>query len=300
MFTSSYIQAYKCGYLLPLRDSLLRELGSCTLCPRHCQVNRLEGEKGICKTGRQAMVSSYHPHFGEERCLVGRNGSGTIFFTNCNLLCSFCQNYSISHQGNGEEVTDEELAAMMLHLQKQGCHNINFVTPSHVIPQIVSAVAIACEQGLNIPLVYNSGGYDSVESIQMLEGIIDIYMPDLKFSDPVIARETCNAPDYFEVAKKAIREMHRQVGDLKMNSQGIATRGLLVRHLVMPEDAAGTGKIMEFLANEISKDTFVNIMDQYYPCGETWKKCKLGRAITYQEYLKAMNIASSAGLSRFG
>ncbi|MBE0653098.1 MAG: radical SAM protein [Bacteroidales bacterium] len=246
------------------------------------------------------MVSSYHPHFGEEGCLVGRNGSGTIFFTNCNLLCSFCQNYSISHQGNGEEVTDEELAAMMLHLQKQGCHNINFVTPSHVIPQIVSAVAIACEQGLNIPMVYNSGGYDSVESIQMLEGIIDIYMPDLKFSDPVIARETCNAPDYFDVAKKAIREMHRQVGDLKMNSQGIATRGLLVRHLVMPEDSAGTEKIMEFLANEISKDTFVNIMDQYYPCGETWKECRLGRAITCQEYLKAMNIASSAGLSRFG
>lgn len=294
-----YQKQYTSKKLKKARESLLNSLESCTLCPRNCRVNRLEGEKGICKTGRKAMVSSYSPHFGEERCLVGTYGSGTIFFTNCNLLCNFCQNYEISHLGRGFEVSDEELAIMMLDLQKRGCHNINFVTPSHVIPQIVSAVEIACERGLHVPLVYNSGGYDNIGSLKLLEGIIDIYMPDLKFSNPDIAKECCDAPDYFEVAKKAIKEMHRQVGDLKMDSNGLAYRGLLIRHLLMPEDIAGIEKIMEFLAEEISRVTFINIMSQYYPCGEVEPGSILNSSISYRELKSAHSIARSKGLHRF-
>jgi len=262
-------------------------------------VNRLEGEKGVCKTGRRAMVSSYSPHFGEESCLVGTYGSGTIFFTNCNLLCNFCQNYEISHLGRGFEVSDEELAIIMLDLQKRGCHNINFVTPSHVIPQIVSAVEIAFERGLHLPIVYNSGGYDSVGSLKQLEGIVDIYMPDLKFSNPDIAKECCDAPDYFEVAKKAIKEMHRQVGDLEMDEKGIAFHGLLIRHLLMPGDVAGIEKIIEFLAEKISRDTYINIMSQYYPCGEVEPGSILNTSITHQDLQSALHIARLKGLYRF-
>lgn len=294
-----YLQTLSSGRLSQLSESLLKELACCQLCPRNCQVNRLEGETGTCNTGSYAMVSSYNAHFGEESCLVGSHGSGTIFFTNCNLLCNFCQNYEISHLGYGTDVSGTELAAMMLELQSKGCHNINFVTPSHVIPQIVAAVEIACKKGLKIPLVYNSGGYDSVDSLSYLDGIIDIYMPDFKFSRTDTASSTCDASDYFEVAKKAIKEMHRQAGDLEVNKKGIAIRGLLVRHLVMPENAAGTEKIMEFLAEEISNDTYINIMDQYYPCGRIDPASTLNRSINSKEYKQALNLARSRGLHRF-
>ena len=210
----AYIETYKKGILKDRAIELNEALKCCNLCPRQCSVDRLSGETGTCKTGEFAMVSSYSPHFGEEAPLVGNHGSGTIFFTHCNLLCSFCQNFDISHEGRGRNVSDRELADMMLSLQALGCHNINFVTPSHVVPQILSALIPAIEAGLNIPLVYNSGGYDLPETLQSLEGIIDIYMPDFKFWDPTPAEATCDAPDYPEAAKKAIKEMHRQTGDL--------------------------------------------------------------------------------------
>jgi len=279
-----------------MKETLYGRLENCDICPRNCLVNRMADKKGICRTGKKAMVSSYGPHYGEEDCLVGRGGSGTIFFTHCNLLCNFCQNYDISHLGHGEEVSDAQLAEIMLKLQEQGCSNINLVTPTHVVPQIVSAVQIACKHGLNIPMVYNSGGYDKVESLRLLEGIIDIYMPDFKFSNPQIADETCNAPDYFDIAKQAIAEMHRQVGDLKIDSNGLAWGGLLIRHLVMPGNTAGTEKIMEFIATEISENAFINIMAQYRPCGVTKPGSMLDRPVSRDEFREAREIARSKGL----
>ncbi len=231
----SYLKACENGTLKEKINLIYALLEKCSLCPRSCGVNRLEDEKGVCKTGRKAMVSSCNAHFGEEAPLVGKNGSGTIFFTNCSLLCNFCQNYEISHFGHGYEVTDEELAKMMISLQNKGCHNINFVTPSHVVPQILSALELAVKKGLNVPLIYNSGGYDNVETLKLLEGIFDIYMPDFKFWDSKIAERTCHAPDYPEVARKVFLEMHRQVGDLVIDKNGIAKSGLLVRHLVLPK-----------------------------------------------------------------
>ncbi len=294
----SYRSAYESGKLDEVSGELYSRMESCTLCPRNCNVNRLDGETGICNTGSKAMVSSYGPHFGEEDVLVGTYGSGTIFFTNCNLLCNFCQNYDISHLGKGREVNNKEIADMMLELQNRACHNINFVTPSHVIPQIAEAVNIAAERGLNIPLVYNSGGYDSVDSLKLLDGIIDIYMPDFKFSDPDIAETTCDARDYFEIAKKAIKEMHRQVGDLKIDDNGLAYQGLIIRHLLMPEDSAGTEEIMGYMAGEISKNSYINIMDQYYPHGQVEPGSGIDRPITYGEDRRARKIAREKGLER--
>ncbi len=271
-------------------------LGQCLLCPRKCGVNRLEDEKGICKTGKKAMVSSYNAHFGEEIPLVGDNGSGTIFFTNCNLLCSFCQNYDISHEGHGREVTDEELAEMMIILQNKGCHNINFVTPSHVVPQILSALELAIEMGLNVPLIFNTGGYDNVKTLKLLEGVLDIYMPDFKFWDPVIAERTCNAPDYPEIARKAVLEMHHQVGDLKIDNNGIAIRGLLIRHLVLPKGLAGTKEIARFIIKEISPNTYVNIMPQYRPCGKAYEIEEFSNFLTQKEYNDAVESAKEESL----
>lgn len=278
---------------------LIKLLEDCTLCPRKCHVNRLEDEIGTCKTGRRAMVSSYSPHFGEESPLVGKHGSGTIFFTNCSLNCIFCQNYDISHLGAGEEVSSSTLARMMISLQNMGCHNINLVTPSHVTAQIVSALIIAIEHGLDIPLVYNSSGYDNTEALQLLDGIIDIYMPDFKFASEHIAGITCDAPDYLDVSKKALKEMHRQVGDLKTDKNGIAERGLMVRHLVMPNDAAGTEELMNYISKEVSLNTYLNIMDQYRPCGEAYKLQNLSRSITNTEFQAAINAAKKAGITRF-
>ncbi len=273
-------------------------LKECTLCPRNCKVNRLEGEKGICKTGILPFISSYNPHFGEERPLVGRHGSGTIFMTRCNLLCIFCQNYTISHLGEGDEITLEEFSNIMLYLQNLGCHNVNFVTPTHQVPQILGAIEIAIDKGLRIPLVYNSGGYESVETLKILEGIFDIYMPDFKYSGPEPALRYSKAKNYPETAKAAIKEMHRQVGDLIINERGIALRGLLVRHLILPEGLAGTREVVRFLAEEISKNTYLNVMDQYHPCYKAFENPTLNRRITGKEFSDAVRMAIEAGLRR--
>lgn len=276
----------------------MKRLTDCHLCPRQCAVDRTSGETGYCQTGSKAVVAGFDAHFGEEAPLVGERGSGTIFFTHCNLLCNFCQNYDISHQGVGQSVSDHRLADMMLSLQSSGCHNINFVTPSHVVPQILSALSIAAEKGLKIPLVYNSSGYDALETLQILDGVIDIYMPDYKFWDSEVADQTCQAPDYPDIAKTAVIEMHRQVGDLSMDENGIAISGLLVRHLVMPRNIANTENIMTFIAGQISSDTYVNIMPQYRPCGKASQIEALNRTITTKEYEKALNAARDAGIRR--
>ncbi len=298
MFIPSYIEAHRTGKLAESIKKAYKILENCRLCPRECEVNRLEDEKGICRTSRSAMVSSFNPHFGEEDPLVGANGSGTIFMTNCNLLCVFCQNWEISHLGQGSEVTSKTLAGMMLNLQRQGCHNINFVTPTHVVPQILDALPYAIEDGLNVPLVYNTGGYDAVESLKLLEGIFDIYMPDFKFWDPEMARKHLKAPDYPERAREALKEMHRQAGDLTLDENGIALRGILLRHLVMPGGVAGTRDIMRFIAKEISPNTYVNIMDQYRPYGHAYKYPPLDRGITHDEYEEALRAAREEGITR--
>ncbi len=297
---------YKPVYLEAARNGVLREririagemLHECTLCPRNCRVNRRENEMGTCNTGYQAVVSSYSPHFGEESPLVGFRGSGTIFFTHCNLLCIFCQNFDISHDGIGQEVTSEDLANFMVHLQDIGCHNINFVTPSHVVAQILSALEIAINSGLQVPLVFNTSAYDTVETLKLLDGIVDIYMPDFKFWDQETARQLCTAQDYPERARMAVKEMHRQVGDLQINDLGIAERGLLVRHLVMPDKLAGTGEVMHFLASEISANTYVNIMPQYRPCGSAFTVGRIARSITREEYYEALDAARKEGITR--
>lgn len=294
----SYLKLYRSGELSGRVEKLLGLLASCRLCPRKCGVNRLEGETGFCETGRKARVASYNAHFGEEDPLVGRYGSGTIFLSSCNLRCSFCQNYDISQAAGGMEVEPGELAAMMCRLAEAGCHNINFVTPTHVVPQIVEALVPAVEQGLSVPLVYNSGGYDSVETVALLEGIFDIYMPDFKFWDNHQAERFCHAADYREAAVNSITEMHRQVGDLQVDDEGIATRGLLVRHLVMPNQVAGTEKIMAFLSDRISKNTYVNVMDQYRPCGTAEKDDLINRRLSAEEYRSALDAARKSGLTR--
>ncbi|MBM4145376.1 MAG: radical SAM protein [Nitrospira sp.] len=276
-------------------EEILKE---CTLCPRQCKVDRTSGGRGFCKTGDKPFISSYGPHFGEERPLVGRFGSGTIFMGNCNLGCIFCQNYSISHLGEGAEMSFTKLADIMLSLQKQGCHNINLVTPTHQMPMMLRAIMIASEKGLKLPIVYNCGGYESLHAIQILDGIIDIYMPDFKYIDPAMAKMYSKAEDYPEAAMAAIREMHRQVGDLVTDQRGIATRGLLARHLVLPEGIAGTEGVVRFIAEEISKNTYINIMDQYHPCYKAFDYPSLNRRITHQEYADAVQMAIDAGLKR--
>ena len=294
------------AYIATFRNGLLKEkiekaydlLRSCTLCPRRCKVDRMSGQTGFCKTGASAYVSSYNPHFGEEAPLVGSQGSGTIFFTHCNLLCIFCQNYDISHEGYGREKSHEQLASMMLQLQNAGCHNVNFVTPSHVVPQILAALEKAIEEGLSVPLIFNTGGYDNVETLKILEGIFDIYMPDFKFWDPEIADATCKAKDYPEMARRAIIEMHRQVGDLEIDEAGIARRGLLIRHLVLPSGLAGTREIMKFIAKGISSNTYVNIMPQYRPCGRASEMEELSIRLSADDYNNALQAAEEEGLTR--
>jgi putative pyruvate formate lyase activating enzyme len=273
-------------------------LRDCTLCPRGCRVDRTSGKKGYCRTGDKPFVSSWGPHFGEERPLVGACGSGTVFFGNCNLRCIFCQNYSISQGGEGVEISHEKLADVMISLQKEGCHNINLVTPTHQVPAIVKAVKIAAGQGLRVPLVYNCGGYESIETLKILEGIVDIYMPDFKYADNDAAKRYSDAGDYADRAKSAIREMHTQVGDLVRDERGIARRGLLVRHLVLPADIAGTREVVRFIAEEISVDTYINIMDQYHPCFRAFGSPPLNRRITEKEYSDALEYAVRAGLKR--
>ncbi len=273
-------------------------LKKCSICPRNCEVDRTSGETGFCRTGDKPFVSSWNPHFGEEIPLVGQHGSGTIFFTHCNLGCLFCQNWTISHSDKGELISFEELARLMLGLQRHGCHNINLVTPTHQVPMILRSLEIAIEKGLEIPIVYNCGGYESSETLEILDGVIDIYMPDFKYADSGAAAKYSHAGDYPSVAKTAIKEMHRQVGDLVMDHRGIALRGLLVRHLVLPESLAGTEKIVKFLAEDISPDTYTNIMAQYYPCFNAAENPPLDRRLTKEEYEKAVKVAHEAGLRR--
>ncbi|HOL93767.1 MAG TPA: radical SAM protein [bacterium] len=271
----------------------------CRLCPRHCGVRRRENKKGVCGTGRAAKVSSYFPHHGEERCLRGTRGSGTIFFAGCNLGCIFCQNYELSQLGEGRETAPEELAAAMMYLQEAGCHNLNLVTPTHVVPHILDALVVAVEAGFTLPIVYNSGGYDAVETLTLLEGIVDIYMPDFKYWDPVAAEQLSGAGDYPMTARQAVKEMHRQTGDLVLDDHGIAVRGLLVRHLVLPNGMAGTRDIMRFLADEISSDTFVNVMGQYHPCWRARTVAEINRPVRIEEIIRARQEALAAGLRRF-
>jgi putative pyruvate formate lyase activating enzyme len=294
----SYLSLHRRGELAGRIERARAMLEDCTVCPRQCHVDRTAGELGFCGTGRLARVASFNLHFGEEEPLVGTGGSGTIFFAQCNLACEFCQNWDISHQGDdATEVAPNQLAFIMLELQRAGAHNINFVTPSHIVPQILEALPEAIEGGLNLPLVYNSGGYDSLETLALLDGVVDIYMPDAKFAEPEHAKRFCQAADYPEQAKAAIAEMHRQVGDLSLDERGVAQQGLLVRHLVMPGGLAGTGDWMEFLAG-LSTNTYVNIMDQYRPCGRAHNYPELSRSITPQEYDEAKREALDAGITR--
>ena len=272
----------------------------CDLCARYCHVDRLKTTKGVvCRTGERAVVHSHGPHHGEEDMLRGWKGSGTIFFSSCNLRCVYCQNWDISQKGLGREVEPADLAGMMLDLQAMGCHNINFVTPSHVVAQIIAAAEIAAKRGLKIPLVYNTGGYDSVEALGLLDGIIDIYMPDMKYGDSDKAHHFSHVRSYVEVNRAAVKEMHRQVGDLVLDEQGIAERGLLVRHLVLPENVAGTHQVLAFLAEEISPETYVNVMDQYRPCYRANENPPLDRSVTSREFDQARAWAEEAGLHRF-
>lgn len=299
MSEPSYLAAWENGTLLKRIKQALSALTHCTLCPRRCKVDRTQNETGYCQTGRLAKVASFNAHFGEEAPLVGKNGSGTIFFSHCNLLCNFCQNFEISHHGEGQLVSDDTLAQIMLQLQHMGCHNINFVTPSHVVPQILSAVGIAAEKGLKLPLVFNTGGYDNVSTLKLLEGIVDIYMPDFKFWDPAVAQMTCNAKDYPEIARKALVEMHRQVGDLRIDDRsGLAYKGLLVRHLVLPDGLAGTAQVMHFIAQSLSRDTYVNVMAQYRPCGKAATVASLAAPLSTDAYTQAVAEAKAAGITR--
>jgi len=269
-------------------------LSECRLCGHECRVDRLGGGKGVCGAGDRAVISGYGPHFGEESVLVGTRGSGTIFFRRCNLKCVFCQNWEISALGEGDPAAPEELAAIMLDLRRRGCHNINLVSPTHYVPQILNALALASAEGLDLPVVYNTGGYDHPDTLKILDGVIDIYMPDIKFGDDDTARRYTGARDYFTVAKRAVKEMHRQVGDLVIDERGIAVRGLLVRHLVLPNGLAGTERVMEFLAHEISPRTYVNIMDQYYPAYRARRYPGLDRRPTPAEYREALQAARRA------
>jgi len=300
-FEPAYMVLYRTGELKERASEAVAGLAECRVCPRDCDIDRLADETAVCKTGRFALVSSYFPHFGEEDCLRGSKGSGTIFFSMCNLRCVFCQNYDISQSQAGLRVSSESLAQIMLELQDTGCHNINFVTPEHVVPQVLEALVPAVEQGLRLPIVYNTSAYDSLHSLRLLDGIVDIYMPDFKFWDADRSLRYLKARDYPGVARQAAKEMHRQVGVLKMDENGIAKRGVLVRHLVMPCDMANTGAVMRFLAEELSPDTFVNMMAQYHPAHKVTgdKYQEINRRVTNEELQQAYHDAKDAGVWRF-
>jgi len=294
----AYLELHRSGELRERAARAQAILKDCQICPHRCRANRIQGNRGQCRTAAQAIVSSYGPHFGEEEPLVGTRGSGTIFFSYCNLRCVFCQNHTISQQGEGEPVDDKALAGMMLSLEKRGCHNINLVTPTHVVPQILSALVLAAGSGLSIPLVYNCGGYESVDTLKLLDGVIDVYMPDMKYSDEPHGRAFSGARNYPDVNRKAVKEMYRQVGDLQVDGRGVAVRGLLIRHLVLPNNIAGTKGVVSFLASEISKDTYLNVMDQYRPSHHAHEIPRIARPLKREEYLDAVNAALGCGLER--
>jgi len=297
-FTPSYLSLFKNGELNQRIRFLNEILKECRLCPRECRVNRLNGEMGYCGARLELTISSAFPHFGEEPPLVGHFGSGTIFLTHCNLLCIFCQNYDISHMGRGEHITPPDMARTIIKLQGLGCHNINFVTPTHYVPQILASLSESIEMGLNLPIVYNCSGYESLEVIKLLDGVIDIYMPDVKYMDEKYSRRFSNALDYPEVIKKVLKEMHRQVGDLTTNPEGIAERGLLIRHLVMPGGVASSEAALKFIAEEISIHSYVNIMVQYRPEYRAHEYPEINRRITHKEYIEAVQVAKKYRLYR--
>ena len=297
-FEPSYLKLHKSGELKERGKKLWEIMRKCRLCPRQCGANRLEGGRGFCGSTSQLMVSAYHPHFGEERPLVGRNGSGTIFFTNCNLRCVFCINWEISQEGKGSPVKIEQLARMMLNLQRMGCHNINVVTPTHYSPHIVLALDIAAKKGLRTPLVYNTSGWERIEILKLLDGIVDIYLPDFKYSDGKMASKySSGAYSYPEVTKKAILEMHRQVGVAKPDKDGLMRRGLMIRHLVMPNNVSGTREVLKWIADNLPKDTYVNIMSQYRPAYKAFNYPEISRRITRKEYSDAIRWAREFGLT---
>jgi putative pyruvate formate lyase activating enzyme len=298
-FRAAYLEAERSGLLAARAKELYAIYKSCRLCPRQCGVNRLKGELGVCRSTSRVKIYSMHPHFGEERPLVGRGGSGTIFFSNCNLRCCFCQNWEIAHRGDGQLRTDDELAQLMVSAQQMGCHNINLVTPTHYLPNIVNALRTAIARGLTVPLVYNCGGYEPVEIIKLLDGIVDIYLPDFKYTDTAMAEKySSGAAGYPERAAESIAEMHRQVGELTVDEKGIAVRGLIIRHLVLPNNIAGTDKFVRWVAEKLTRSTYVNIMAQYRPEHLARQYPELARRITTEEFARAIGWARAAGLTR--
>ncbi len=302
-FEPAYLRLTRSGEMQQRVAIAFQHLARCNLCAWECGVNRQAGVLGVCHSGIRARISSFGPHLGEEDPLRGWRGSGTIFFARCNMRCQYCQNYDISQADSGEEIEPEGLSAIMLELQSAGCHNINLVSPSHVVPQIMAAILLAAQNGLRLPVVYNSGGYDSIGALRLLDGVIDIYMPDMKYASLQTARAYSRIPHYPQSNQAAVKEMHRQVGDLQIDASGLAKRGLLVRHLVLPNGLAGTAKIVRFLAAEISPDTYLNLMDQYRPAYNVRQYSnrfpRLHRPITAQEYQAARALALAAGLHRF-
>ena len=298
MSDPSYLALHRSGDLARRVQQLTARLEECDICPRRCHVDRVSGETGECGIGDLAVVASASPHHGEEAPLSGRQGSGTVFFSGCNLRCAFCQNEDISFSDEGYLADPEKLAAIFLRLQEVGCHNLNWVTPTHVVPMALAGLDVAAREGLRLPLVYNTGGYDDLSVIRALEGVVDIYMPDAKFAHGEVAARFCEAPDYPEVNRAVLREMHRQVGDLVVGDDGLARRGLLVRHLVMPDDQAGTSEVMEFVAQALSTETYVNLMDQYRPCARAGRFPEITRRTTPQEMDEARHAARLAGITR--
>jgi putative pyruvate formate lyase activating enzyme len=295
--TPSYHALYSSGKLESITASIESRMSRCSLCPHRCGADRRTSASGRCRSGMFPVVSAIHPHFGEERCLVGRKGSGAIFMTNCNLSCIFCQNYDISHLGRGQELSYRDLAGAMITLQSRGCHNINLVSPTHMIYAILKSLLIAIPEGLSVPLVYNSGGYDATDVLNEIEGVFDIYMPDFKYMDPDIGEMLSGAKDYPSAAMEALREMHRQVGDLILDRHGIALSGLLVRHLVLPNNIAATDRVISFIAG-VSKNMYINIMDQYRPEYRAYECAEIKRRVTLQEFDDAIVLARNAGLTR--
>jgi putative pyruvate formate lyase activating enzyme len=297
-YIPAYLNTLENGTFKSRVSNAYERLSICDVCAWNCPIDRRADQIGVCQTGVLARVSSFGPHMGEEEPLRGWRGSGTIFFTRCNLRCQYCQNHDISQTDRGEEMEPEQIARIMLELQAMGCHNINFVSPSHVVPQILASVFIAAQAGLHIPLVYNTGGYDSLVMLKLLDGVIDIYMPDMKYSDPETARKYSKIRNYPQINQAAVKEMHRQVGDLDINDKGVAQRGLLVRHLVLPGGLAGTEEVVHFLANEISTQTYLNLMDQYHPAFRSHHYPEVNRRLTDKEYRSAIEAAIAAGLNR--